>query len=343
MKAAPSPPNFAGMLTFQRLCEAARRAAQGKKTREVAAFLLDLEPEVLRLEEELRARRYEPRLYKTFWVYEPKPRQISAAAFRDRVVQHALCAEIEPALEQCAVGQSFACRRGKGVHAAVASARRGCQRHSHALKMDVRHFFESMHHDALKRLLWQAIQDPDLRWLCERIIDAGAPGSAAGRGLPIGNLTSQHFANFYLGPLDRYVLRAERAGWYVRYMDDLLIFGDSAQSLWGVAERVTVWAAQTLGLVMKPEVTSVQAVQEGVPFLGFRVWPGIVRLSRASALRFYRHQRALAAALDAGTCDEDYASRSAQSVNGWVSHAATRHMRRTCIEAISDQSTHTLR
>ena len=226
-------PAFDRIASFHALVTAARRAAKGHASSpEVARFLLELEPEVLALERELRAGSYRPRPYRTFSIREPKVRTISAAAFRDRVVHHALCAEIEPALESGALPHSFACRRGKGMRAALRHVRALARRHAYALKLDVRHFFETLSHDVLRRLLRRRIADVSVLALADRFIDAGAPGSERGRGLPIGNLTSQHFANFYLGPVDRLVKRELRPGGYCRYMDDMLLFGRHKEPLW---------------------------------------------------------------------------------------------------------------
>jgi len=329
---AKDEPEFERVASFGALVAAARRAARGhRRSPDVADFLLDLEPEVLQLERELRAGSYRPRPYRTFEVRDPKPRTISAAAFRDRVVHHALCAEIEPALERGAVEWSFACRRGKGVLSALAHVQRLTRRQPYALKLDVRHFFETLSHTVLKRLLARRIRDERVRWLYGVFIDAGAPGSEPGRGLPIGNLTSQHFANFYLGPLDRLVTRGLRAGDYCRYMDDVLVLGDSKTALWDAHRRIGELVRTRLDLELKSEVTRVLPVSEGVPFLGFVVFPGTVRFDRHRARRWRSRMRSLQRALDRGDLTDEDAQRAADSLIGWARHGDTFSLRRAWV------------
>ncbi len=325
-------PTFARMATFPVLVEAARRASRShRRTREVASFLLDLEPEVLALERELVSGVYRPRPFRTFTIRDPKPRTISAAAFRDRVVHHALCAELEPALESGAVPWSFACREGKGVLAALRHSRSLACRYRYVLKLDVRHFFETASHAVLRRLLRKRVHDASLLGLIDRFLEAGAPGSAPGRGLPIGNLTSQHFANFYLGPLDRLVTRGcQRAG-YCRYMDDILVFHHSKNSLWQILQAVDDLARTRLDLELKEEVTRVLPVAEGIPFLGFVLFSGTIRLDPHRARRWRRRMRALRRALDRGLLSEEHAQRAADSLTGWAEHAETRSFRRAWV------------
>ena len=325
-------PDFDRVASFGALVAAARRAARGHRSSpEVADFLFQLEPQVLQLESELRAGDYRPRPYRTFEIRAPKPRTISAAAFRDRVVHHALCAELEPALERGAVESSFACRRGKGVLAAIAHAQRFVRRSSYALKLDVRHFFETLSHDVLKRLLARRVREERVRWLCRVFIDAGAPGSAPRRGLPIGNLTSQHFANFYLGPLDRLITRGLRGAGYCRYMDDVLVFGDSKTSLWDWHRQIDELVRVRLDLELKDEITRVLPVRQGIPFLGFVVFPGTIRFDRHRARRWRSRMRSLHCALDAGSLTEEAAQRAADSLIGWARHGDTFSLRRAWV------------
>lgn len=174
------------------LCRAARRANRARpQSGEAARFMSDLESEVFRLEHELCSGTYKPRGYRRFSISDPKPRMICAAAFRDRVVQHALCAEIMVTLETAAVDHSFACRPKKGSHAAVTYVQRLARRFKYVLKLDVQRLFATVDHVVLKRLLFRRIRDSDLQALIELFVDAGAPAHPTGKGLPIGNLTSQ--------------------------------------------------------------------------------------------------------------------------------------------------------
>lgn len=321
---------FDDATSFASLCEAAHRAAKGKRMNvEAAAFLLELESEVLALQRELRDDSYCPGSYRTFRVREPKPRLISAAPFRDRVVHHAVCAAIDPVFERYAIERSFACRRGKGTVAAVRFAQRLCGRFGWFLKLDVRKYFETIDHAVLRALLRRKLKDARLLDLLDRFIDAGGPGSPPGKGLPIGNLTSQHFANFYLGRLDHWIEQELRAGAYCRYMDDVLLFARDRSALVQARAAVGAFVSRELLLQVKTEKTVLGPVHTGVPFLGFRIWPRLVRLDARGVRRFRTRFRVLARLAEQGTVDESRCIRSGASLCGWAGQADTRGLRRS--------------
>jgi retron-type reverse transcriptase len=194
---------FEQVVTFENLCLAAEKAFRGKKDKQrVATFYFHQETEVLRLQEELCSGTYQMRPYRVFEVREPKPRKICAADFRDRVVHHAICNVLDPIFEASSIYDTYACRRDKGSYAAVRRAHEFARRGRYYLKCDVRKYFESVDHAVLKALLRRKIKDETLLALLDRIIDHPIPDAVPGKGIPIGNLTSQYFANLYLGELD---------------------------------------------------------------------------------------------------------------------------------------------
>ncbi len=323
-------PSFDRVAAFAPLRRAALRAARGHRTgRGVASFLANLEPEILALERELRVGTWSPRPLTTFHIREPKPRIISAADFRDRVVHHAVCAELDPVFEAHADTDSYACRPGKGSHAAVLRAEAHARHHPWFVKLDVRHFFETIPHDGLLRRLAPSLRDRRLRDVVLRILSVGQ--STPGTGLPIGNLTSQHFGNFYLSFLDQYARRTLRVPALVRYMDDVLWFGPDKATVGGWAILADEWVTRTLGLTLKPEATIVAPVHVGVPYLGFRIWPRLVRLDAARVRRLRRRLRTLARLRARGALDDDGAQRRAGSVLAWASHADTLQLRRRIV------------
>ncbi len=210
-----------GIISFENLLLAAHAAARGKRFKPgVARFLFDLESQILRLREELASKSYRPGPYRTFTIYEGKTRQISAAPFRDRVVHHALTGVLDPIFDRSFIVDSYACRRGKGTHAAVNRCQQFARRHGYVLKADVRKYFPSIDHEILKTLITRKIKDLDVLWLVGLIIDRSNPQGPVlmwfpgddlftpterRRGLPLGNQTSQFFANVYLDPLDHFV------------------------------------------------------------------------------------------------------------------------------------------
>ena len=319
---------FSRVTDFHALLAATRRAAKGKRLgAPAAAFLLDRETEVLQLQRELLDGSYRPRPYRTFFIRDPKPRVISAAAFRDRVVHHALCAAMEPTLERYASADSYACRPGKGSHAAVQRLQHFTRRHARFCKLDVRHFFETASHEVLRRLLYHLFDDPPLLALTERFLTAGAPGSAEGRGLPIGNLTSQHFANLYLGPLDHFIKAQLRVPAYLRYMDDLVLLGDDRATVRRWQREVEGFVTERLALTLRDEAGRAGPVSAGVPFLGFRVWPGLIRLDHARRRRFCRRVSERCRQWTRGELSDDAFVRSTASLVGWTQLADARALR----------------
>ena len=244
----------------------------------VADFLFNQEAELFRLQRELRGLSYRPGPYRTFVIHDPKHRTINAPPFRDRVVHHALCAAVEPVFERVAILDSYACRQGKGSHAAVDRAQRFARRRRFFLKLDVRRFYDSVDHEVLRAQVRRLIKDPDLLWLLDRIIAHGPPGALPGKGMAIGNLTSQHLSNLYLSPLDHFIKERLRVREYIRYMDDLLLFGDTKPDLWRWCDDIEEFTCEHLRLAFKGRATVVAPISEGVPFLRLRIWPSVRRL-----------------------------------------------------------------
>ena len=326
---------FQQIATFGDLLQAARKALQGKKDRPVVAeFYFHLEPELLRLEEELRTGGYLPRPYRSFMVYEPKPRRICAADIRDRVVHHAICNVLQPAFEAFSIHDSYACRRGKGTHRALRRTQFFSRSHRYFLKLDVRKFFSSVDLQRLKELLERRFKDRQLLDLLGRIIDHPIPESRPGKGLPIGNLTSQHLANFYLGHADHFVKDELAVRGYLRYMDDMLVFGDDKADLHRALAAARGFMDERLRLELKESAVLLAPVSQGIPFLGFRVFPRLMRLQRAGWARFQSKVRQREQAYRHGTLDEAGLVQSVQSLLGHVQHANTLRLRRNFLRTM---------
>lgn len=321
---------FEQVASFDSLHRAAQRTIKGHKSLPTYAnFAFDMETHVLALERELLDGTYHPRPYRTFSITDPKPRTISAADLRDRVVHHAVCEALEPIFERLAIFDSYACRKGKGTHKALARVRQYCQKYPYFMKLDIRHFFETVDHGVLKAQVRKVVKDQKLLWLVDIFIDHGAPGSQVGKGLPIGNLTSQHFANFQLSFLDHFIKDKLGVKAYVRYMDDELLFADSKQQLFAWLKEIESFVLTDLKLELKSERTVVAPIEQGVPFLGFRVWPSITRLSAKTRKRFISGVRRLEIEFDQNIIDERTLVRSMASRVGHVMHANTRSFRRS--------------
>lgn len=343
--------NLWGHLTsFANLLAAATKARRGKRYRPgVARFHFNLEPELWKLHEELVGKTYAAGAYQTFVIYEPKQRLISAAPYRDRVVHHALTRVLEPIFERSFIDDSYACRAGKGTHAAVRRSQHFARRFRYVLKADIRKFFPSVDHEILKQAIARKIKDPDVLWLVNRIIDhsnpqepvlAWFPGddlftpSERRRGLPIGNQTSQFFANVYLDPLDHFVRDRLGAGGYVRYVDDFLLFSDDKQELHAIRRQMAGFL-RTLRLQLHPKKCAVLPVSQGIRFLGYRVFPTHRLLVKENVRRFRRRVRRMQRQYAARELSVEDVRRSLMSWSGHAKQADTYRLRRHLFATIT--------
>lgn len=322
---------------FANLYAAYRAARRGKRDRPaVAAFEFDLEPQLLALQEALRTQTYRPGEYTHFYIYEPKQRLVSAAPFRDRVVHHALCQVIEPIWEARFIDTSYACRLGKGTHAALARAWGWVRQYRYAFHGDIVKYFPSIDMELLRDLLAHRIADRQVLWLVDQILTGGAdiqtgvapvvylPGdnlfaALRPRGLPIGNLTSQFFANVYLHELDLFVKQQLRCRAYLRYMDDFVLFADDKAQLHAWRAAIQEFLATRLRLVLHPRKSVVFPVAVGLDFCGLRLYPTHRRLRRSSVRRFVRRFRRQRAAYRRGHLS---LAAVTTSVRSWIAHAA---------------------
>ncbi len=324
---------FDEIISFQNLHRAALQAAAGKKKQiRVAHFLFHLENELICLQQELEQGIWQPSGFRVFEIRDPKPRRICAADFRDRVVHHALCHVLEPFFDKRMIFDSWACRKNKGSHGAVKRAQNFSRRNGYFLKCDIRRYFDSVDHGVLKQLLRRILKDARLLNLLDIIIDHPLPGMQEGKGLPIGNLTSQYFANLYLGELDHQIKDVLGCKFYLRYMDDMLFFSDIKKTLHGVLDMMEHFIDSRLYLRLKTSATQMAPVSEGIPFLGFRIFPGMIRLQRKSLQRFRKRLRNMESDFVNGEISVEELSASIQSMIAHMSHANTQRMRQPFLD-----------
>lgn len=285
---------------------------------DICTYESNLDANLFALRGDLLSGVYKPSGFRQFSILDPKPRVISCAPVRDRIVHHALCAVIAPVLEQSFVHNSFACREGKGSHRACSLARRYCRQYAYFCKMDVRHYFDTIAHDRLLEILLPKFREASVKRLIERIVRFRVPGLAAGKGLPIGNLTSQWFANAFLDEFDHLAQTGfERVKCaYLRYMDDFVFFADSKADAWALHDAAARWLADNRGLEVKGEATVVSPVGEGVPFLGLRIWPNGWRFRRERFVRMRRKFLQRVRAFEDGILDEKRFAQCAASSDG---------------------------
>lgn len=311
---------FERIVDVENLRRAMEAAAKGKRDRPVVAqFLNNADEKLARLHEELQSGSYIPRPYRCFRICDPKPRTISCADFRDRVVHHAVCDVIGPFIEQRFIFDSWACRKGKGTHQATARAQQLARRFAYFLKLDVASFFESVDHEILQGLLARQFRERRLLALLETIVRTPLTGAPLGKGLPIGNLTSQWFANLYLDGADHLVKETLRVPGYVRYMDDMVLLADSKALLWAAHDALAAFLAEERRLSLKASATRLAPCTEGVPFLGLRIFPGTWRLQHRRFLRTRRRIRRKERAYLEGRLKAEHLVRSAAAAQGILS------------------------
>ncbi len=273
---------------WENLTWAAYRAAQGKRTHgSVHCFMERLDVNLTALQQGLRDGTVEVGNATSFRIFDPKPRTIHAPVFRERVLHHALMRHVGPVLERSLVADTFACRVGKGAIAVVKRAQHHARRYRWFGKLDVRQYFASIHHATLLDLLRRKFKDRGLLRLLERIV--AAYHTQEGRGLPIGALTAQNFANFYLNPLDRFLLEEQRARGIVRYMDDVIWWCDDKHKAASIAAAAGRFLDGRLSLQIRPPI-QINRSDRGIPICGYRVFPGTIRLSRRRR-RLYQQGR----------------------------------------------------
>lgn len=322
--------------TFENLLLAYKKARRGKTSRpEVTQFSCHLEHELITLKNELIMGNYNPGKYRQFQIYDRKPRLISAAPFRDRVVHHAMMNIVEPELNKSFIYHSYACRKGKGVHAAVDRYQFWANRYHYVLKMDIASYFPSIDHNILKRQFAAKIKDASVLSLFDLLLEQG-PDNSSGRqleyfpgddlltplerrkGIPIGNLTSQILANLYLNEMDHFIKQSLKTVPYLRYVDDFVLLSNNKKELheWRIEIQQYL---EKLRLFVHPRKANIMHVNKGVDILGYRVFPDFRLLRNDNGFRFSRRLKQFAKRYSQNKMDWVDFNPSVQS---WIGHAS---------------------
>lgn len=318
---------------FENLYRAYKMAARCKRAKEeVVAFELDLAKNLWALHDELEDGSYNASNYHRFMIYDPKKREIQALAFRGRVVQHSLCDNVlKPYFEKRLIYDCAACREGKGTHFAMKRLngflRSFYREHGtggYFLKCDVRKYFDSIDHDALKYLL-RRFPDRDVLAFLHRIIDSF--NEDTGKGLPMGNQSSQWFALYYLDGIDRIIKEKYRIKYYTRYMDDLVLIHEDKEYLNACLAELRETAKQRLKLEFNDK-TQIFPLSEGVDYLGWRFYltetgKVIRRLRTSNKRRFKRRLKAFRQKYQKGEMELEAIRQSLASYNGHLQHGHT--------------------
>ena len=300
------------------------KAGKGKRyAGEVLAYGSHLEQNLARLRGQILSGEVQVGHYRYFKIYEPKERQICASAFSEQVLHHALMNVCHPHFERVQIFDSYASRKGKGTYAAIERAKVFTRYHPWFLKLDVRKFFESVHHDVLKAQLARMFKDRPLLDVFGKIIDSYTASPA--RGMPIGNLTSQYFANHYLAGLDHFIKEKLGLHAYVRYMDDMVLWHADKRALKNAHTEISQFVSQNLHCSLKPELLNQSSC--GLPFLGYSIFPHQLRLTRQSKRRFIRKIKIVEEGYHSGDWDEEKCQRRVLPLLAFAGHAHTKRLR----------------
>lgn len=368
---------------FEMLLGAYYRARRGKREQlRISEFDFLLENELSNLKRQLQSGEYVPQPYTHFTIFDPKTRRVSAPGFRDRVVQQALVATIEPIFEKRFIIDSYACRKGKGTHFGASRVKKflmasrcvhGKESEMYVLQCDIQKYFQSIDWGILMKIISKTIRTKKVQQLIQTIITTHASAekisssadmersSVCGkgkaseknvsaqlslldlifdpndtdilpvsvvkrRGLPIGNLTSQLFANVYLNELDHFVKEVLREKRYARYMDDFLIIHPSKSHLREVQKKLQTFLGETLKLTLHPKKTTIKNVKDGVPFVGYRIFYDHILVRGDTLIRMQRKYRQKKKLFDKKIITAKDLERSRASIYGHLKHANARKL-----------------
>jgi len=306
---------FEDIINLENLLEAWQEFLLGKRKRkDVQEFRTRLMDNILDLHHDLVYHKYEHGGYKAFKVYDPKTRNIHKATVRDRLLHHAIYRQLYPFFDRTFIFDSYSCRLEKGTHKAITRFNQFFLKVSRnntntccVLKGDIRKFFASIDHGILIHILKDYISDENIIWLLTKVI--GSFQAESGKGLPLGNLTSQLFANVYLNEFDRFIKHKIKAKFYIRYADDFAILSDDRVWLENQVPIIKEFLRARLNLEVHPNKLFIKTLSSGVDFLGWINFPGYKVLRRATKDRMFRKLK-----------ENNYKEESLNSYLGMISH-----------------------
>ena len=325
---------FSGMAQNEALFQAWEGFRMGKSGRkDVQEFEQNVEQHIFSLGRELRAGSYRHGAYHPFTICDPKQRLIQKATVRDRIIHHAVFSALNPVFEPTFFTHSYSCRTGKGTHRAMRTLHGWLRAVSHndhrkcfVLQCDIHKFFASVSHALLFDILRRRIKDPKMLWILQEIIGSVqsghlTPTGHVGMGIPIGNLTSQLFANVYLNELDVFLKHELKLPHYVRYTDDFAIVADNREELDRLIKPIRTFLQGRLHLDLHPRKVTIRTFRQGIDFLGYVLLPHHRVLRTRTKRRMYRKMRERIIAFKAGTIPAESVEQSLQSYLGVLSHA----------------------
>ena len=338
-------PNFDSL--YPELCSlknleiAFKKARKGKTTKDyVIKFEENLTENLLQLRTELIFHIYQPKPLQTFILRDPKTRKISKSAFRDRIVHHALYNIISQIFEKDFIYDSFANRLRKGTFKAIKRfeqfqriVSKNYTQNAFVFKGDVKKYFDNVNHALLLAIIKKKIVDQRVIWLIKTIL-ANYRTETEGKGMPLGNLTSQFFANVFLNELDQFVKHELRARYYIRYVDDFVILDRSPKILQQYMTEIDVFLREALDLKLHPDKSKIIPLSKGIEFLGMKVFFHHRLLKGKNLRKFYRKLNSFCSEYDQKTINYDVIYDFLEGWSAYARNANTYKLRRKIMEQI---------
>jgi retron-type reverse transcriptase len=328
------------LCSYENLLFAFQRARKGKILKDyVINFEKNLEENLKKLRIELLMQTYKPASLKTFILRDPKTRKISKSDFRDRIIHHAICNIIEPNFDKKFISDSFANRLRKGSINAIKrfdyfkrKISRNNTRKCFILKADIKKYFDNVDHNILINILKRSIEDERIIWLIKTILK-NYKTKEIGKGMPLGNLTSQFFANIYLNELDQFVKHKLKAKYYIRYVDDFVILNNSPKILKFYKEKINNFLETKLDLELHPDKTKILKLEKGINFLGFRIFYHHKLLSKKNIKKFERNIKKLQKEYSQNEINRE---KIIEKIDGWIIYAKNANTHKYCKKLTSN-------
>lgn len=333
---------FDEIISLENLFSAWREFRRGKRNKlDVQQFEFNLEDNLFKLHQELKTKTYQHFDYTTFCICDPKLRRIHKAGVRDRVLQHAVFRILYPIFDKGFIFDSYSCRLGKGTHKAVNRLEKFCLKLSRnncqnifALKCDIRKFFDSVDQDILLELVKNKIQDDNTIWLVEKIIKSYQKEN--NNSLPLGNVTSQLFANIYLNELDQFIKHKLKVKYYIRYCDDFVILGENKEYLTGLIPSIGNFLKDELKLTLHSDKIIIRKHHQGIDFLGYVSLPYYRVLRTKTKRRVFKKLEKKYRDLEKGLISKESFDQSLQSYLGILKHCQGYNIKKKILSLVNN-------
>lgn len=317
---------YQDITSVENLFQAWDEFKKGKRGRkDIEVYERNLEDNLFALKLSLKEKTYRHGSYQSFYVHDPKQRHIHKAEVKDRIIHHLLYNYLYELYDKSFIYDSYSCRLNKGTHKGVDSLEvfsrkvsRNYNKSLWVLKLDIKKFFASLDHHIMLNLLKKKVQDEDILWLLKQIVDSFQSECGVGKGIPLGNLTSQVFANIYLNELDQFVKHQLKVKYYLRYADDFLILSGDNQSLPRLIITISKFLENSLHLELHPKKIIVRNLNWGIDFLGYIVLPYYILPRTKTKRRIFKKLKETA---PLRLNDLNHFNQSLQSYLGYLSHA----------------------